>query len=90
MFYEDAMESCLQMTQWDEVDRYAQALENYTRAEPLPRCAFFIARGRALAAYGRGNRDQNTMLELKRLHDESKQIGLKSMLRGLEATLESP
>ena len=90
MFYEDAMESCLQMTLWDEVDRYAQALENYTQAEPLPRCAFFIARGRALAAYGRGNRDQHTMLELKRLHDEAKQISLKSMLRGLEATLESP
>ena len=89
MFYQDAMESCLQMTLWDEVDRYAQALENYTQAEPLPRCAFFIARGRALAAYGRGNRDQNTMSELKRLYDESKQIGLKSMLRGLEATLES-
>ncbi len=83
-FYEDAMESCLQMKQWGEVDRYAQALEKYTRAEPLPRCDFFIGRGRALAAYGRGNRDQNTMLELRRLHDEAVKIGLKSAISSLE------
>lgn len=88
-FYEDAMESCLQMAQWDEVDRYAQALENNTRAEPLPRCDFFIARGRALAAYGRGNRNQETMLELKRLLDEAKRIGLTLQIPSLEAALES-
>ena len=29
----------------DEVDRYAQALEDYTRAETLPRCDFFHLSG---------------------------------------------
>jgi class 3 adenylate cyclase/tetratricopeptide (TPR) repeat protein len=88
-FYEDALESCLQMAQWDEVDRYAQVLEDNTRAEPLPRCEFFIDRGRTLAAYGRGKRNQETMLELKRLLDEAKQIGLTFQIPSLEAALES-
>ena len=34
----------------------------YTRPEPLPRSNFFIGRGRALAAHGRGSRDDPTLL----------------------------
>ena len=88
-FYEDAMETSLRIEKWDEVDRYAQALEDYTRPEPLPRSDFFIARGRALAAHGRGNRDRTTMTELQHLHDEAERIGLKFVLPALEAALNS-
>ena len=88
-FYEDAMEGSLRMAQWDEADRYAQALEDYTRPEPMPRSEFFIARGRALAAHGRGKRDQASMAELQRLHDEAETIGLKFVLPALEAALAS-
>ena len=88
-FYADAMEVSLRMTDWDEVDRYARALEDYTRPEPLPRSEFFIARGRALAAHGRGNRDQENVAELQRLHDEAKSIGLKFVLPALETALAS-
>ncbi|MGI9316137.1 MAG: adenylate/guanylate cyclase domain-containing protein [bacterium] len=88
-FYEDAMETGLRIAEWDEVDRYAQALEDYTRPEPLPRCDFFIARGRALAAHGRGNRDRATMAELQHLHDEAETIGLKFLLPALEIALAS-
>ena len=41
---------------WDEVERYAMRLESYTRKEPLPWSDFIIAQGRALAAWGRGQR----------------------------------
>jgi class 3 adenylate cyclase/tetratricopeptide (TPR) repeat protein len=88
-FYEDAMEGSLRMVEWDEVDRYAQALEDYTRPEPLPRSEFFIARGRALAAHGRGNRDHAIMAELQKLHDEAASIGLKFVLPALETALAS-
>ena len=88
-FYEDAMETSLRMAEWDEVDRYAQALEDYTRPEPLPRSDFFIARGRALAAHGRGNRDRAIMTELQHLHDEAESIGLKFVLPALETALAS-
>jgi hypothetical protein len=88
-FYEDAMETSLRMAEWDEVDRYAQALEDYTRPEPLPRSDFFIARGRALAAHGRGNRDQAIMTELQQLHDKAENIGRKFVLPALKAALAS-
>ena len=88
-FYPDAMETCLQMGEWDEVDRYAQALEDYTSAEPLPYTDLFIARGRALAAFGRGDRDDATMQELQRLRDEAEHIGLKVAIRALQEALSS-
>ena len=89
-FYADAMQACLRVSKWDEVERYAQALDDYTAADPLPRCSLFIARGRALAAHGRGNRDQATMDELRRVHGEVSQVALKFALPELEAALNSP
>ena len=83
------MEVCLQMSEWDEVDRYARALQDYTHDEPLPRSDLFIARGRVLAAHGRGNRDQETMEELQRLRDKVERLGLKFALPALEAALVS-
>ena len=44
-FYRHAMEACLQMAEWDEVQGYATALEDYTSTEPLPWSDVFIARG---------------------------------------------
>ena len=83
------METSLRMEEWDEVDRYAQALEDYTRPEPLPRSDFFIMRGRALAAHGRGNRDQAIMAELQHLHDQAENIGRKFVLPALGTALAS-
>ena len=88
-FYVDAMEVCLQLSEWDEVDRYARALEDYTHDEPLPRSDLFIARGRVLAAHGRGNRDLETMEELQRLYDKVERVGLKHALPALEVALTS-
>jgi hypothetical protein len=83
-FYRDAMEACLQSGEWDEVNRYANALEDYTCAEPLPLTDFFIARGRALAKFGRGERGDETMDELGRLRAEGERVGLKVALPALE------
>ena len=83
-FYRDAMEACLQSEEWDEVNRYAKALEDYTSAEPLPLTDFFIARGRALAQFGRGERSDETMDELERLRNEAEGVGLKVALPALE------
>jgi len=89
LFYESAMEICLRMSAWDEVDRYAQALQDYTTAEPLGRNDFVIARGRALANHGRGNRGQATIDELQRLYEEAKKVGLKLALPALKTALAS-
>ena len=72
------------MSDWDSVERYAAALENYTSAEPLPWTAFFITKGRALAKFGRGKRDDATMEELQHLLDEAERTGLKTALPAFE------
>ena len=83
-FYRDAMEVCLRTAAWNEVDDYARAFEDYTGAEPLPWSDFFIARGRVLADFGRGRRDEATLLEIGRLRDEAERIGFKDALSSLD------
>ena len=53
----------------------------------MPWSNFFIARGRALAAHGRGRRDEALTAELQRLRDEAAQIGFKMALTALEKAL---
>jgi hypothetical protein len=89
LFYRDAMSLCLELENWDEVDRYAQALEDYTSAEPTPWSDFFIGYGRALAAFGRGNRDDETMRKLQHLLDEAERVGLKIAVPRLKEALSS-
>jgi tetratricopeptide (TPR) repeat protein len=86
-FYEDAMEACLQIGDWDAVERFAAALQDYTRSEPLPRSDYFIARGRALAAYGRGEREAEILQALQRLGAEAQVIGFHQSQRALDAAL---
>ena len=64
-FYRDAIEVSLETEDWSGVERYASALEQFTDAEPVPWTSFFVARGRALAAYARGKRDRATLQELQ-------------------------
>ena len=72
---------------WDSVERYAAALESYTSAEPLLWTTFFIIKGRALAKFGRGKRDDATMEEFQHLLDEAGRTGLKTALPALEEAL---
>jgi len=88
-FYRQAMEVCLRLEDWDELNRFADALEAYSKPEPLPRTDFYIARGRALARFGRGERDDSTKQALRRLRDEAKQVGLMSALPALEQALQA-
>ena len=47
-FYREAIETALQAGDWEAVGRYADALERYTRPEPLPWADLHVARARAL------------------------------------------
>ena len=60
-FNRDAIETSLDCGAWSDAERYATALEEYTRAEPLPWTEFQIAVGRALAAAGRGRPDRGRL-----------------------------
>ena len=48
---------------------------------------FFIARGQALSAHGRGDRSQPLKDELRGLRDEAERVGLRLDLPALEAAL---
>jgi class 3 adenylate cyclase/tetratricopeptide (TPR) repeat protein len=88
-FYHFAIEAALSTRAWDSVEHYAAMLEDFTRAEPLPWSDFFIARGRALAAFGRGRRDAALSAELERLRSDADRVGLRIALPALQAALAS-
>ena len=67
--YHWAIEASLKAGAWDEVERYASALEAYTAAEPLPWSDVWTARGRALAAHGRRPGTPETVAALGRALD---------------------
>ena len=85
-FYRDAMEAALRAKDWDGAERFAAALEDYTRAEPLPWSDFFIAQARLRAALGRGQRDPALMARLDQLWDEARRARMGLWLRWLEAS----
>lgn len=86
-FYRDAMDSSLRAQEWDEALRYAQALADYTAAEPLPWSNLYVARGRALVRLGRGDRDSELRSELMRLREEAARAGSAAALPALDAAL---
>jgi class 3 adenylate cyclase/tetratricopeptide (TPR) repeat protein len=86
-FYRDAMDACLEAGAWDEAERYAAALESYTAAEPLVHSDLFIARGRALAAYGRDPGDEDAIEELRSLRTRAEGFGLRIALPAIDAAL---
>jgi class 3 adenylate cyclase/predicted negative regulator of RcsB-dependent stress response len=87
-YHRDAIEALLESGDWAAVERHAAALEEAMRQEPLPYTDFFIARGRALAAHGRGKRGPKTEDELSRLRDTAKRAGLRTALPAIEAALD--
>jgi len=53
----------------------------------LPWTGFVIARGRALARFGRSERGENLRTELQSLRDDATQSRLKTALPRIEASL---
>lgn len=86
-FARSAIDQALAIGEWDEVERYSKRLEAYMHEQPLAWPNFIIARGRALAAWGRGNRDANLVAELTRLRDLAAKAGMKLATPELERVL---
>jgi tetratricopeptide (TPR) repeat protein len=86
-FRRDAIDACLDAGDWSGADLQSTALEAYTQDEPLPWSDFFVARGRALAACGRGRRDAGQVAELTRLTEEGKRLAFRLSLPAVETAL---
>jgi hypothetical protein len=87
IFYPEAMEIALADEDWPGVERYARALQDFTRHEPLPRCDFYIARARALVRHRRGERGPEIRAELERLCAQARESDFLIALPELEAAL---
>ncbi len=61
-FYRDAIGASLEANDWSEAERYADALADFTREEPLPWSDLQVEIGRSLAAAGRGHGDREALL----------------------------
>ncbi|MCG8509937.1 MAG: AAA family ATPase [Rhodospirillales bacterium] len=88
-FYREAMEACFAAGDMDQLECYADGLAAYTRDEPLPWADYFTARGRALAAYARGDRAPGLRDELADLRRRADEAGLISTLPTLDGVLSS-
>jgi hypothetical protein len=63
------------------------ALEDYTRAEPLPWSNLFAIRGRLLADAAQGNVDDAIREDLVRIRTALHDAGLKAFLPPIETAL---
>ena len=79
-----AIEACLAVRDWAGVERYADALANGMAEEPTPVTEFTVARAHALAAAGRGQKNE---AELKRLIAEARAVNWRLVLPALEDAL---
>jgi tetratricopeptide (TPR) repeat protein len=82
-FYPDAIDVALELSDWDEADRYASQLAAYTAAEPLPWSDFFIDRGRLLAAVGRCTHEHDHQAAVCRLLEEGERFGYEIAMPAL-------
>ena len=86
-FHRDAIEAYLAAGDAEGVLRHAAALEDYTRAEPLPWSTLFAARGRCLASALRSDIDDRLLDELKRVRAELVSVGFKPYVDAVDAVL---
>jgi class 3 adenylate cyclase/tetratricopeptide (TPR) repeat protein len=86
-FYRDAIEAMLTAGNAAGALRYADLLEEYTRAEPLPWSQLFVARGRALARALQGRTNGAARDELTRVRAELLHAGFQAFLSQLDGAL---
>jgi tetratricopeptide (TPR) repeat protein len=86
-FNRHAIEASLNAREWDEADRYVQALEDYTRPENLPGADFWIAWGRTLAAHGRDPRSAVPIHNIERVLEQAQLIGMRPAIPALRRAL---
>ena len=86
-FYRTAIDVTLGRGDWAEVERYAAALLDFTRAEAVPSADFFAARARALARAGRGDWNDETLTSLAHVKAETERIGFHAALGAIDKAL---
>jgi hypothetical protein len=76
LFRRDAIEVSIDADDWDGAERYATALEAYTRDEPLPWAEFYVRRARLLSSIARQGASPDALAQLAQLRGEGERRGL--------------
>ena len=84
---EIAIETSLDLADWDAVDAACARLAAYTAREPVPYWDGVIARGAALARHGRGERSAELATELRHLRDDAVAAEMHVAARRLDRVL---
>ncbi|MEP7303465.1 MAG: adenylate/guanylate cyclase domain-containing protein [Caldimonas sp.] len=82
-----AIDALLEIGDWDGVEQNCERMRSYTASEPLPMVEFMIARGRALARFGRGARGADLRAELLGLQEVGIGAEINSALPAIESAL---
>jgi len=88
-FYSNAIEAGLKEQDWASVRRYADKLEAYTSAEPLPWTNILIKRARLLADVGESGMKKPTRASLETLRAECQRMNAGTPLAAIEEALAS-
>ncbi|MDX1374592.1 MAG: adenylate/guanylate cyclase domain-containing protein, partial [Burkholderiales bacterium] len=86
-FVSTAIEAAFEQEDWDGIERYCARLERYSAPEPLPWSDFVIARGRALARFGRGERSEALRAILSELRGAAARAEFNAALPTLDLAL---
>ncbi|HSH07418.1 MAG TPA: AAA family ATPase [Burkholderiales bacterium] len=87
LFRAAAIELMLEQRDWDEAEHQCERLERYTAREPLPWSEFLVARGRALARFGRGERSAELRQTLAALRESAARAEFNVVLPALDSAL---
>jgi class 3 adenylate cyclase len=89
-FARDAIDAALSERDFERALRYAQRLERYTAAEPLPWSMLVVERAEALVACGRGARNAALEATVERLLGTARQLGQLDLAGALEGARAIP
>jgi tetratricopeptide (TPR) repeat protein len=87
MFYRDAITLALADRHWEEATRYADAMEQSFRIEPMPFVQLAVAKARALVALAREGPQGGVVAELKRVRAQLHEAGFGALAPDIDAAL---
>jgi class 3 adenylate cyclase/tetratricopeptide (TPR) repeat protein len=83
-----AIDALLEIGDWDGVVANCERIRVYSTAEPLPMCDFVMARGHALARFGRGERSAALHGALLGLKAQAEHAELNTFVPAIGAALD--
>ena len=86
-FHRDSIDLALREARWDDADGHADTIQESVQAEPTPFTDFLAERGRALAAWGRGEQDDTARKRLEFLLETARDANLVPGVADIEAAL---